>query len=183
MKSIEQIWIKVEFGLDPKMIEDEDKDGGANTVDYMNLEQELKLFLDESQEVVGAVLTKSINKHTAIFGNLEAVSKATEEILGWEYFRTAELIQIAFEGVSDESERFVIREDETTLLLENILSEEKYDNFFDDTTQFFAVWTMQFEQQVEVDQESEEVWSTPESKLIDVDLEHGYNEQLGIWYL
>ena len=92
-------------------------------------------------------------------------------------------MQIAFEGISEESERLVIRESETTLKLERVLSEEAYDNFFEDTTQFFAVWTMQFEQSVEIDQEAEEMWSTPEKELIRTDLEDGYNEQLGIWHL
>ena len=69
-----------------------------------------------------------------------------------------------------------------TLFLEEILSEEAYDAFFDDTTQFFAVWSMQFEQVVEIDQDGEEESTSPERELRNIWLEDGHSEQLGIWH-
>ena len=77
----------------------------------------------------------------------------------------------------------MIRGAETTLKLESVLDEEDCDSFSEDTTQFFAVWTTQFGQNVKIDQANREIWETAEGKLIEVESELGDNEQPGIWHL
>lgn len=70
--------------------------------------------------------------------------------------------------MSNESERLVSREDEPTLRHESVVSEDAYDTFIEDTSQLFAVWSLPFEETVEIGQDNLEVWETAEGRLIQI---------------